>query len=392
MYKLKQINEDFIVYEIFDKNMLSMKQDTEHKYSIFLLKKQNMTTEDAVQKIAECLKIKRSYLGIAGIKDKNAITEQYISVYNLDRAKVERMKIKNINLEFQGYSSKPISIGDLEGNKFQIIIRNLDANDKIKFLQSLKILKYNDFFIPNYFDEQRFSRNNVEIGKLLLKKDFKSVAGLFAQNEKKMNIEVKDNDYLKVIKKIPMKVLTLFIHSFQSYIFNETLKNYLTGQNGKTETSRKTEINRKTETSRKTEINRIMGIRNSVEKNDKTGKEEKTGKKINYSEGEFFFPGKIGKNFTISVIGFGSELSGEEKKIIDKILQHEEIKLSDFVIRQLPELSVYGATRDAFFRVENFKYSQLEDDDLNKSKQKISLEFELPKGSYATIVVKFLFS
>ena len=75
MYKIKQIPEDFVVREI------SGIRPSEHgKYTYFLLKKRNYTTQRAVKAIADALHIPEKRFGFAGNKDKNAITEQLCSV------------------------------------------------------------------------------------------------------------------------------------------------------------------------------------------------------------------------------------------------------------------------------------------------------------------------
>ncbi|NOX71144.1 MAG: tRNA pseudouridine(13) synthase TruD, partial [Candidatus Micrarchaeota archaeon] len=50
-------------------------------------------------------------------------------------------------------------------------------------------------------------------------------------------------------------------------------------------------------------------------------------------------------------------------------------------------LSTRGDERCAFVKPKNLKFS-FSDDDLNCGKIKIVLDFELPKGSYATVLIK----
>ncbi|MFC1705076.1 tRNA pseudouridine(13) synthase TruD [Nanoarchaeota archaeon] len=75
MYKIKQIPEDFVVRE-----KTNVKFSDEGDFSYFLLKKRNYTTLRAVQAIATYFKIPTKFIGFAGTKDKNAITEQFISI------------------------------------------------------------------------------------------------------------------------------------------------------------------------------------------------------------------------------------------------------------------------------------------------------------------------
>src|SRR3989344_457277 len=139
MYKMKQKLEDFHVEE-------SPKLELEKKgeYSYYLMEKINWNTMDAVKAIASRLKIKKDRINVAGIKDKEAVTKQYVSIFNVNRNNVERLKIRDIKLDFVGYGRERLRLGQIKANKFVIIVRNLDK----------KYEKIN--FIENYFDDQRF--------------------------------------------------------------------------------------------------------------------------------------------------------------------------------------------------------------------------------------------
>jgi len=67
------------------------------------------------------------------------------------------------------------------------------------------------------------------------------------------------------------------------------------------------------------------------------------------------------------------------------------ITTRSFVIREIPELSSEGVMRNAFVEVSNLSISDFDDDELNEGKKKCTVKFSLPKGSYATIVVKSMF-
>ena len=92
------------------------------------------------------------------------------------------------------------------------------------------------------------------------------------------------------------------------------------------------------------------------------------------------------------MIGFGTEIENNETKIIvDKILEKENIGFRDFIIKQIPELSVEGDERKAFIKISDFKIIKQEKDELNKNKEKLIIKFSLPKGCYATVLIDFLF-
>ena len=73
-------------------------------------------------------------------------------------------------------------------------------------------------------------------------------------------------------------------------------------------------------------------------------------------------------------------------------MQNEQIEFNDFVIRAIPDLSSEGSERELYAEVKDMKIGELEKDELNKGKKKVKISFSLDKGSYATEVVKALFS
>lgn len=312
MYKIKQIPEDFVVKEI-----LSL--DLDHgNYSYYLLKKINYSTIKTVEKIAERLRINKKYINFAGNKDKKAVTEQFVSI---NKGPEKGLQLKDISLEFLGKGKERINLGSLEGNEFIITVRNLTEKDLEKFEKNVKNRKK----ILNYFDEQRFgfNKNNHIVGKLIVKKDFKKACSL-------IEIDLKGNDFVGALKRINKKVLRLYVHAYQSYLWNETVNQYL-----------------------------------------------------NFNE-------KIINK--IPIIGFSTEMEDEDiKKIIKEIMEKEGINFRDFIIREIPEISSEGGSRDLFVKVKDFKIMDKEGDELNIGKRKIVLKFALPKGCYATIVVRFLF-
>lgn len=322
MHKIKQIPEDFIVDEI-----PNIKASNKGNYACFLLEKRNYTTMRVVEKVAEFLRTPLKNIGFAGNKDKNAITTQLISIKNIKKDRLKDFKQKDVSLKFRGYSNKPISLGDLEGNKFKITMRNLTEKD----IKKKKILK-----IPNYFGEQRFSRNNKDVGKEIIKKNFKKALELIIKNEKdeKLKEYLKKNpkNFVGALRLIPKKILMLYVHSYQSFIWNKAVEKFLKNKNIK----------------------------------------------------------KI-KNIKIPIAGFGTEFKNKEiEKIIKNILKKEKISLRDFIINQIPEISSEGNERNLFVEIKDLKF-KIENDELNKGKKKCVVDFSLPKGSYATIVIKYLF-
>ena len=311
MYIIKQLPEDFIVKEIS-----SVKPGKEGKYSYFLLKKKNYTTIRALEHIAQALCIQLKKLGFAGNKDKTAITEQLCSAENIGKEKLEKVKLKDIEIKFLRKGDDPISLGILEGNEFEIIVRSIDKKPK----QKTKFI--------NFFGEQRFSKNNAEVGKAIVKKDFKKAVGLLLEGkgdaEKKLKEYLAKNqtNHVGALRTIPAKILKFYIHAYQSWIWNQIAKEH-----------------------------------------------------------------KEDERAEIQLVGFGTII--EDQCMADFLLK-EKLEPRDFIIREIPELSSEGSCREFTAEAKDLEIGKLEEDELNKGKKKALIKFKLPKGSYATEFIKAL--
>ena len=334
MYKIKQLPEDFVVKELIKLNL-----DKDGNYTYFWLKKKNWSTLSAIQALSRALNKDFKLFGYAGNKDKQAVTEQLLSAKYLDKSKLEKAKIKDIELKFYGKGKVPLHLGSNSGNEFELVVRNIDS-----------FKKPNNISFINYFDEQRFSTSNTEIGRFLVKRNFRSAADLILQTNTRYNYEIDNhlskhkNDYVGALKILPKKLLLMYIHAYQAKLFNETVKNYL----------------------------------NTISKKFKT---------VKTSYGDLLFPLQKAKNLKIQLAGFGIVPDA----FLRPVMAAEGLSTRDFIIREFPELSSEGGKRDLLIGIKNIKIGKLEKDELNQAKRKIKLSFDLPKGCYATMVIKTLF-
>lgn len=335
MYTLKQTPEDFIVKEI-----PKLKLVDAGRYLYLKITKKNQNTLDVVKQLARIIHLPEKDIGFAGNKDKNAIAEQVFSLQGIRKEKIATISIPDLKIKILGYGTTPITLGDLEGNNFEITIRNLQ---KEKIQQAR--------YIPNYFDEQRFASNNAAIGKHLIKKEFQKALELMNYSAGARHLETSKNDFVGALKLLPMRLLKMYVNAYQSYLWNETLAQYL----------------------------REPG-------------EVEVVKEVDYSLGKFVFVKNPEKYLALEIplVGCG-DITFTEKRIdtiISKIMQQENITPSDFVIKQIKELTQMGEMRKAFIVCENLKRGPSQNDELNKGKKKVSVSFSLGKGSYATMVIR----
>ncbi|MBI5392337.1 tRNA pseudouridine(13) synthase TruD [Candidatus Woesearchaeota archaeon] len=321
---LKQNPEDFLVDEI-----LTLAFDENGNYSYYKLTKKNLNTIEAVEIIAHAFRKEIKYINFAGTKDKHAVTMQYLSIFkgpNKDIEKEFAEKNAFLQLQYLGKGKERLNLGTLDGNSFTIIAR--DAHKKPEKISRT----------INFFDNQRFGRNenNHIIGKLLMKQKFKEACemiGLTAEN----------NNFVKALQQLHKKKLQMYIHAYQSYLFNLTCTQYI---------------------------------------------EEKYNlKQTDYNLKDLERDNRINK-IKIPIIGFGFDCEAIEdkslKNILLRMMENEKITPRDFVIRSLQGMSAEGNERDLFVAVQNLKIEEID-------KKTYKISFFLQKGSYATIAVKSMF-
>ena len=229
-------------------------------------------------------------------------------------------------------------LSDLIENKFEITVRDVTEKDIRHFQHEV----HGEVEIINYFDEQRFSDNNIEIGRALVKKDFRKAAQLVAAGSGDYNRAVLDylsenaTDFVGGLRLVPRKILLLLLHSYQSWLWNEMVAAYV--------------------------MENVSEL--SLRK---------------YAYGTFAFHCEKLENRKVPIVGFGTEISGDLKKFADEVLAREKITARDFIIREIPELSAEGGERDLMVCTTGFKYAVADD----TVKKKVMLFFSLLKGSYA---------
>ena len=93
----------------------------------------------------------------------------------------------------------------------------------------------------------------------------------------------------------------------------------------------------------------------------------------------------------LEVFGFLTDCKDDNvAKYYEEILTKEGIKREDFLIKQLKKISMEGTKRKLYLDINNFSYIW-ESDEMFPGKNKCTLTFELGKGSYATVLIDYLF-
>ncbi len=164
--KLKQLPEDFKVDELHE---LEISRD-EKPYKVYLLEKKSMETFSLLSYLAKKNNIPFSELGIAGLKDRHAITKQYLTIPS--KHDLKTVQEKNFRITFLGYVNEKLKLGSLLGNRFEITVRDVKKGGLEGVTQKAESI--DQVGVPNYFDSQRFGSviNQEFVAKHLIKKDY----------------------------------------------------------------------------------------------------------------------------------------------------------------------------------------------------------------------------
>ena len=143
--KLKSLPEDFEVEELSDFPFDG------GQFAVYLLTKRSIGTPEAITAISERWNIPRRAIGYGGLKDKHALTRQWVTI---QRGPRRDFRQDQLSLTYQGQASRHFGPQDISANRFHIIMRNLDEEGADRILEQRDSLVR--FGVPNYYDDQRF--------------------------------------------------------------------------------------------------------------------------------------------------------------------------------------------------------------------------------------------
>lgn len=400
---------DFVVREITNRA-----EGTEGKYLVAELTTENWDTHGVIRDISRRLGVSRNRIGFAGTKDKFAVTTQKISIWNVDEKELDRVKIADVELKKIGRSNKAVSLGDLCGNEFEIVIRGIEGKKEeiTGKIATITTEMENAGGVPNFFGVQRFgTRRPIThvVGKQLIKGELKEavmsyIADIFPEEseeakrarqvcregdlkeglkrmptflryEKAMLNELvkrgNEEKFLSAFNVLPKNLRKLFVHAYQAYLFNHVLSSRMTQDLPFNEAL----------------IDDVVCFRNEFgfADADRGRVERVTEDKIEGINRLI----KRGRAFvTAPAFGYETEFAeGVEGEIERLVLEEEGVELNDFYIEKIPEISSKGIRRPILVPVK-LTNEEVSDDDMNPGRKKVKLNLFLPKGSYATVVLR----
>lgn len=317
---------------------------------------------DTIHAIFILRKIFKSKVGYAGMKDADSYSCQFISARADEPDLTNYYDLGKIKVCLFKYANYPIRKGYLLANHFNVYLRLKRSSSYERLYHVFKSLP--NKYVPNYYGYQRFGTIRPIthlVGKAIVKRSWDEAVRLIGGNalptessrvinarkafdagnyrealkyfpdeyliERRVTYAmIKYGDSFKALKYLGRDLLNLYVEAYQSYLFNMLLSELLTYFNG------------------------IDGLRRTYE--------------------------------TVLVPGYGLSLRNDVySHTLKRLLSDEDVSLKEFSVR---ELGVYGKyyVRESVFNVIDLSYSM--------DCSGIWLNFTLPRGSYASILLREL--
>lgn len=166
---LKERPEDFIVEEI---PLYEPSGEGEHIY--LFIQKVGLSTTQLVEILAKHFGVPQFAVGYAGLKDKHAVTRQVVSIHTPGKtaANFPDLRHERLQIMWVDQHNNKLRRGHLKGNRFAIKVRGVTIGSVVRAKKVLERLEASG--VPNRTGEQRFGHleNNHLVGRALLLGDF----------------------------------------------------------------------------------------------------------------------------------------------------------------------------------------------------------------------------
>src|SRR5579875_861768 len=382
--KIKQQPNDFQVEE------LTTVAPSNGPYALYRLEKRGWSTLDALAAVRRRWRLEPRRLSYGGLKDRHAATVQYLTIFHGPRRNLHH---HDIVVQYLGQVAAPYTSRDIRANRFHLILRDLPPDTRPLLSERLALLARQG--VPNYFDDQRFGSvvgtGGEFIARLLVQGRFEEALHLALtapyeydrapqKEEKRLVAEhwgdwqrLKDMlprsharsliDYLRLhpsdfrgaVARLRPELRGLYLSAYQSHLWNCMLARWL-------------RAHLRPEQWRPIELR--LGIVPFHQNVDAEQLQELAALQLPLPSARL----KL-------------EEDDPRAELVRAVLAEEGLELRQMPIKGIREMFFSRGERAALCLPRDLRH-EFAPDENHRGRDKLILDFELPRGSYATLLVK----
>ena len=410
--KLKRLPEDFEVEELIG---LWSEGNAPRggPFALYRLTKQGLGTPEAIDAVLAQWNLSRFQVAYAGMKDRHARTTQFVTIKGSPRRGFAQ---ENLKLEYVGQVGRPIHARDITANRFTIVIRDLTTEELAAANSALATIAASG--LPNYFDDQRFGslgesgefiarpwclgdyeravwlalaepnvhdRPDEREQKRILREcwgDWPKCKATLARSHRRSIITYladKPGDFRRAIALIRQDLRSIWLAAFQSHLWNQIAARMI-GLVCRPEQLVMQTIGRR-------EVPFFMNL-------DEAQRDELARMILPLPSARLHLEEERGReSIAATAIHHGqssSQLTPDPlalKPLYDQVLAAEGIELKQIRVKYPRDAFFSKGERSLVFRPGELSHTAAADE-IYPRREKLSLRFTLPRGSYATILVK----
>jgi len=385
---IKQEPEHFVVVEV---PLYTPCGSGEHSY--FEIEKVDLSTLEALERLARELRIDVKDLGYAGLKDRKGVTRQTLSIAKVAPERLLEIRMSQLKVLWARLHTNKLRIGHLKGNRFRVRIQNIEPGSEGRARDILEVLSA--VGIPNYYGPQRFGNrgDSHRIGRAFLKGDDRTavrrILGHPASSERNPHVVEARKHFMAGAWKEALDAFPTAYRDERRLLvyFLEAGENYAGAKRKLRATSRKLYFS----AYQAYLFNLVLEERLERTARDMGQLLRGDVAYIHRNGAVFLVDDPVaeeprGRAFEISPSGpiFGKKMrqpEGLQSEIEGAILERQAITAKDFH-QLMPRLRLEGGRRPLRVQVQDLSW-RVEGPDL-------CLEFFLPKGCYATTLLREL--
>lgn len=359
-------------------------------FRVYRVRKEKLTSLEAATELASAVGIPPGEVGMAGLKDRQGVTTQYMSVH---RGPAFSTSDPSLKIDDVGFAQSEITADASDGNDFQIVVRDLRPAELERSHASLDAVR--EHGLPNYFDAQRFGNLRHGQGWIvidLLRGDIsgalkrlvasasphepparrrlkdalwrswgdwpacRSIAGKLGRYHSVFeHLKRNGDDFEGAFHRIATRERLIHLFAFQSHLFNRALA--------------------------------LWTLENHDDRFSVRGIEGK----LRFPKGSLDLPPEWDGTLMLPGERLDGVTSPEQQWLFGRVLGEIGIDVGAFVLPDVPGFQLKPEPRAAVVVPDGLRVRPAEDDPESEGGKMLRVQFGLPKGAYATLVIQRLF-